>query len=134
MPYKDPAKEKQSSKERTVRYKNKHRERLRPIRNKRNLVDNRRIKRIVFAEYGNKCACCLEETAAFLTLDHINNDGKNVSGARLYRQVRREGFPKDRYRLLCWNCNCGRASMPDKRCPHLDIIANNSGLSAGLLF
>lgn len=75
---------------------------------------------------GRVCACCGEARQGFLTVDHINNDGYkervNNSNARagraLWSKVRREGYPKDRYRILCYNCNCGRARMKDKICPH----------------
>lgn len=45
-----------------------------------------------------------------MALDHIGGGGgaerkqfKSPQG--IYIQVRRLGFPKDRYRLLCHNCN-----------------------------
>lgn len=35
----------------------------------------RRLKLEVLAGYGGKCICCGETHPAFLTVDHINNDG-----------------------------------------------------------
>ncbi len=78
----------------------------------------------VLQALGNRCACCGEDNIVFLTVDHINNDGykekKNGrrSGRALWSRVRAEGFPKDKYRILCFNCNCGRARLANKICPH----------------
>jgi hypothetical protein len=75
---------------------------------------NRKLQ--VFAAYGNKCSCCGETKKAFLTIDHIFNDG--IGDYRgLYDRLIKLGFPKDRYRLLCFNCNCGRR-VNGGVCPH----------------
>lgn len=69
--------------------------------------------------YGNRCACCGETEPAFLTIDHINNDGhlhRKSRNHNYYLQVKREGFPKDKYQLLCMNCNCAKAWFGV--CPH----------------
>ena len=74
---------------------------------------------------GGKCACCGESNPKFLTLDHINNDGhKDIypSGSRrrslqIIRELRRMGWPKDVYQILCFNCNCARA-FNGGVCPH----------------
>jgi hypothetical protein len=60
--------------------------------------------------YGGKCVCCKEDEIEFLTIDHIFGDGaeerkKYGAGSGIYRHLRRNGYPKDRHRLLCWNCN-----------------------------
>lgn len=76
----------------------------------------------VFEHYGNKCACCGETQAKFLTLDHVNNDGyldrgKHTRGGHgLYRQVIRAGFPET-FQILCWNCNLGK-HYNGGVCPH----------------
>ena len=93
-------------------------------------VANERTKRIdqdirdeAFAAYGGyECACCGETERAFLTLDHINNDGieqraKHGLGKNLFRWLRDNGFPPG-LQVLCYNCNCGRARFDDKVCPH----------------
>ncbi len=71
--------------------------------------------------YGGRCACarCPETNPAFLCLDHINGDGKAHRmkvGSHTYTDLRRQGFPKEGYRLLCWNCNA--AVRFGRTCPH----------------
>ena len=61
--------------------------------------------------YGGKCELCGEDNPYFLTLDHINGDGaeeRKILGGQLavYRKLRDSNYPKDNYRLLCYNCNC----------------------------
>lgn len=76
----------------------------------------------MLAAYGNQCACCGESHEAFLTIDHIYNDGAQHrrelgrGGVGLYAFLKREGFPKDRFALLCMNCNF--AKRFGKVCPH----------------
>lgn len=40
-----------------------------------------------------------------------------MQSTRLYRSLKRRGFPKDRFRLLCANCNLGRY-LNGGVCPH----------------
>lgn len=62
----------------------------------------------VIAALGGCCACCGEIEDAFLAIDHINGGGtaerKTASGT-FYTRVKRAGFPRDVYRVLCHNCN-----------------------------
>lgn len=77
------------------------------------------FKNLLLEAYGRKCECCNETIEEFLTLDHINGDGnleRLQFGNRLYAKVAKEGFPKDRYRLLCFNCNW--ACRGGRTCPH----------------
>ena len=81
------------------------------------------VKEIVFSHYGWVCACCGEKERAFLSIDHVNNDGyKERDGGRkrssnnLYRKIRRHGFPNT-YQVLCMNCNFGKR-MNNGICPH----------------
>jgi hypothetical protein len=74
----------------------------------------------IFDAYGRVCVCCGETRLPFLTIDHINGDGnihrKARHGAHIYTDVIREGYPKDKYRILCMNCNYARRF--GKTCPH----------------
>lgn len=79
------------------------------------------LRQDVIAAYGGRCSCCGESRWEFLSVDHINGGGailrrSSEKGAMLYRELRRRGFPKDNYRLLCMNCNfsLGRYGY----CPH----------------
>lgn len=63
--------------------------------------------------YGRVCACCGESNDRYLTLDHINGCGsarrqRERGGSRLYLYLKRRGFPQGDFRVLCFNCNCGR--------------------------
>lgn len=77
-----------------------------------------------FKAYGNKCSCCGEKTLEFLTLDHIGGRAERVPrdkrkhkyGYYEYGRLKKLGFPKDKYRLLCMNCNF--ATRGNKLCPH----------------
>lgn len=76
--------------------------------------------------YGGKCKCCGESQPEFLTIDHIFNDGatdrktlfrsKRTGGTSMYSYLKRNGWPKDRYQLLCYNCNCAKGFIGE--CPH----------------
>lgn len=78
-------------------------------------------RKIVIAGYGGRCQCCGETEPYFLTIDHVNNDGakerKYLSSSQLYIYLIRNGFPRDRYQLLCFNCNLGR-QINGGICPH----------------
>lgn len=79
----------------------------------------RELRRRVVETLGGKCACCQETTPAFLTLDHVQNDGAAVRHLQrhlIYRMVEAEGYPKDRYQILCWNCNAAKGMLG--ACPH----------------
>lgn len=99
----------------------------------------RRLRLKVIAGYGGACACCGESTEQFLTIDHIGNNGhaERVPGhnTSLYRKLVKDGFPKDRYRLLCYNCNCSIGLSgycphhPDIRCEPAWLISRKTGQS-----
>jgi len=78
------------------------------------------LKAKVFSAYGNKCTCCGETEEQFLTIDHIHGDGKQhraeVGIRGVYKSIRDQGFPKDRYQLLCCNCNWAKGIFGI--CPH----------------
>ena len=83
---------------------------------------DRKIKRETVEAYGGKCFCCSESNPAFLTIDHIHRDGRldrqnGLVGQKLYQHLRRNNYPKERYRVLCYNCNLARGFYG--LCPHL---------------
>ena len=92
----------------------------------RTLEQRRALKWEVLEALGGKCACCGETMAEFLTVDHINGDGAahrkqltgktRASSIKIYRDIRKRGFPKDQFRVLCFNCNCAIGSWG--YCPH----------------
>ncbi len=88
-----------------------------------------KLRDIVFAHYGNVCACCGENNKLFLTLDHTENDGnehrkkkrtpgRNYTGYTLYADLVKDHFETEyKLQILCFNCNCGR-SRNGGVCPH----------------
>lgn len=85
-----------------------------------NALYRQKLKRKVIDAYGASCACCSERTIGFLTIDHVNNDGKEhrkkVFAARLYNWLQQNGFPSG-FQVLCFNCNLGKAHNKGV-CPH----------------
>lgn len=78
-----------------------------------------KVKTAVLAEYGGCCLnpACKETDPACLTIDHVFDDGaeeRKKLKTGLYAMLRRWGYPKDRYQLLCHNCQWRkRAYGPD---------------------
>jgi hypothetical protein len=78
-----------------------------------------RLRKEVLQEYGGKCACCGEPEPMFLGIDHINNDGaahRRELKTTLYRYLKDNNYPKDRFQILCHNCNIAKGLY--KECPH----------------
>lgn len=72
------------------------------------------LKLEMIEAYGGKCLDCGETDPIVLVLDHINDDaniekelyGLNARGGhKHYARLKKEGWPKDRFQLLCANCN-----------------------------
>ena len=83
---------------------------------------NKDLKRFAIDLYGGKCSCCGESDIRFLTLDHINSDGRKDPmgrGNALYSALRNCKKRKD-LQVLCFNCNCGR-QINGGICPHKEI-------------
>lgn len=65
----------------------------------------------VLDAYGGKCVCCSESEPSMLAIDHIHGGGnkerKNLYQCThtLFKILKDQGWPKDRYQLLCHNCN-----------------------------
>jgi hypothetical protein len=116
--------------------KARHIERLRPVlaarqRAKRKADPERlaandkrscdKIRAACLAAYGGKCVCCGEAEPLFLAVDHIYGDGAEHrrtigSGTSIYRWLRDHGYPRDRFQLLCHNCNMAKGFYGE--CPH----------------
>lgn len=105
-------------------------------RNKAELLRKQRsqllsLKLEMIVAYGGGCACCGEMAYEFLTLDHVNRDGAQHrrtvgSTKQVYMDLKRRGWPKDGYRLLCMNCNF--ATRYGDPCPHeLEALAAVDG-------
>ncbi len=98
--------------------------------NQRHCIDrtrnyNRKLREELIAAYGGCCECCGEDHFEFLTLDHTNGNGAEEkrklfgnarSGTHFFQYLKKHGYPKDGYRLLCFNCNCARGFYGF--CPH----------------
>lgn len=82
------------------------------------------VRDAVYKAYGGyKCACCGETERAFLSIDHIHNDGaehkrrfKLQTGEQLYRWLIRHNFPPG-FQILCMNCQWGKRNN-NGVCPH----------------
>ena len=93
-----------------------HKEMYCKVQNERNA----RVREEVIVAYGGRCSFCGESIHEYLVIDHINKDperhssGKGrVAGAQMYARLKRAGYPKRGYRLLCANCNSCRAIYGD---------------------
>lgn len=85
-----------------------------------------RTKQAAIEAYGGKCACCGEDRLVFLTIEHTWKNGAEHrkelgsygSGTRLYRWLKKAGYPTDLgLGVLCFNCQM--ASFWGV-CPHQD--------------
>jgi hypothetical protein len=83
-----------------------------------------KMRDAILQAYGNKCQCCGETEKDFLTLDHVGGwgarhrreEGWKARGHSLYKRIIEADFPKDKFRLLCMNCNF--AIRLGGTCPH----------------
>lgn len=90
---------------------------LKNPKRKKEISKNWRLKlrTEVLKHYGGgipKCVCCGEKETMFLSIDHINNDGKedrrkHGSGNTFYYWLRKNNYPKG-YQVLCHNCNLAK--------------------------
>lgn len=95
--------------------------RFRPIRRAAVIRHSRALRKSILENYGGACACCGESREIFIALDHINGGGtkeaERMGSGGVYRKVRDAGFPKDKYQLLCHNCNWAKHHT-NGNCPH----------------
>lgn len=117
-------------------YYKKRRERTLPLRREA----ARLLRAEMIAAYGGRCVCCGEAHYAFLTIDHINRDGKQhrqslarfgskTGSHAVYVDLKKRGWPQDGYRLFCMSCNF--ATRHGETCPHVETQANE--MLAGVL-
>ena len=94
-------------------------------RDKRREYENRlrrKVRAEMIAAYGGQCACCGENHPEFMSIDHIGGGGHahrrtlRNSHNSMARELKRLGFPKDKFRLLCMNCNWAKGMYG--YCPH----------------
>lgn len=119
----------------------KHRERQKAYKNgeakERVLAANRvwcaayraQLRAEMIEAYGGRCNCCAEAEESFLQLDHVENDGhidrkEHKTSAKLFAKLKALGWPRERYQLLCANCNFGKF-MNGGVCPHQQKEARN---------
>lgn len=90
---------------------------------KRELVYRSQLREEMFEALGRACRCCGETFPPFLALDHVKGgggaerrlrrDGTTGSGHgggyRSWLRAKSEGWPKEKYQILCHNCNSAKA-------------------------
>ena len=93
---------------------------------RRKAMDQRerdKLRHDVLTGYGGSCVCCGCEYEPHLTLDHTNGGGcaerRTEPGSKLFRRLRREGFPPG-HQVLCWNCNWAKHKLG--RCGCQDLV------------
>lgn len=89
--------------------------------NARQKAARERLRTEVLLAYGHRCDCCAEAAREFLGVDHVRGGGRQHRkrlrlGGRFYDWLKRQGFPRDEFRLLCHNCNVAKGLYG--HCPH----------------
>jgi hypothetical protein len=99
-----------------------------PMPKRIQMAEKKRSRKLAMIEaYGGECQCCGEKRWQFLGIDHIHGGGnaeqRELGGSSaVIRKLENAGWPKDEYRLLCHNCNCGRSSQNGNGvCPHVFV-------------
>ena len=87
-----------------------------------------KMTRDILDHYKHKCVCCGETNPFFLTVDHKLGQGnvdrrevRKMGSNDWYKKVIQEGYPEDKYQILCFNCNLGRQRNKEM-CPHKENI------------
>lgn len=109
--------------ERSAKWRQENPEKWKSLMRESNRRQRSRLWMETLEAYGGRCACCNETESMFLEIDHIKNDGAedrksgNGGGAKLMGRLKKAGWPKDSYQLLCSNCNQGKRRNGGI-CPH----------------
>ena len=87
---------------------------------------NHKMRSSIINHYGKRCVCCGETNIEFLSIDHIQGNGKVHRkkygvGRKFYLYIIRNNFPPS-LRVLCYNCNLSRGFVG--YCPHESININ----------
>jgi hypothetical protein len=90
---------------------------------------DRKLKDAAYAAYGGyRCNCCGETIEAFLSIDHVNNDGaehrKTMNRRKIYKWLKENNYPEG-FQILCMNCNFGKARNGGI-CPHETLRSEGS--------
>lgn len=107
------------NKERLREYTRKHYLEHKEEEKERKRKQHARAREKLIQYYGGKCICCGEKTIEFLSVHHINNDGKKqrssmTMGTSYYRWMLKNK-PLD-IAVLCHNCNLALGFYG--YCPH----------------
>jgi hypothetical protein len=124
-----------TKKQENAKYNKTHKEQIRkhnkacydshkPYYHKQSKEYKQRLRMEVLGIYSNQtfsCACCGDSHLQFLTIDHINNDGKEhrkqIGGVGMtYLWLRKNNYPAG-FQVLCYNCNNGKR-VNRGVCPH----------------
>jgi hypothetical protein len=83
-------------------------------------VKGMELRREVIEAYGGVCQCCGAKETDLLQVDHVNGGGnkhrKEIGQSGIYKWLKKRGFPRKDFILLCGSCNWawGRYGC----CPH----------------
>lgn len=126
-------------KERQKQYRKEHPEKVREY-SKRARERHKENRKIIIEAYGGKCECCGESHWELLTIDHINGGGRahrrtltnsdvlSNASKKFYKWLIENDFPKNDFRLLCFNCNIALGTIG--YCPHENLRPNKQKQTA----
>lgn len=95
------------------------------------------IRNTVIDYYGRFCVCCGDNRSEFLTIEHKNRSGKEhrikyKNQTAVYKDIIKQGFPKDKFEILCYNCNLSKGVRREDLCYHqkhfIEEILSNENL------